>query len=210
MEHPFRTRLSTGGVIVADGAMGTQLYARGVSYDQCFDEQNIERPDLVEQIHREYIAAGAELIETNTFGANRARLAAFGLEEHVRTINQRGARIARAAREICGVEVFVAGSVGPTGKALEPYGHATPGEIREIFREQISALLEGGVDLLILETFGDVNEIAQAVHAARDVTDLPIIAQMTFAEDLHTPLGHSPEQVVDTLGALPVTRSSDQ
>jgi homocysteine S-methyltransferase len=105
--------------------MGTQLYSRGVAPDQCFDEQNLEQPGLVEQIHRDYITVGAELIETNTFGANRSKLVAHGLEDRVRDINVAGARIARGAREICGVPVFIAGSVGPTGRALAPYGQAT-------------------------------------------------------------------------------------
>ncbi|MBV9279779.1 MAG: homocysteine S-methyltransferase family protein, partial [Chloroflexi bacterium] len=111
MDHPFRQRLRDTKVIVADGAMGTELYARGVDYDQCVDAQNLARPDLVEQVHREYIQAGAELIETNTFGGNRFRLATYGLEDRVTEINARGARIARGAREVCGEAVFVAGSV---------------------------------------------------------------------------------------------------
>lgn len=204
MEHPFRQRLSAGRVMVADGAMGTQLYARGIDFDQCFDCQNLDNPELVEQIHREYIQAGAELIETNTFGANRMRLAAFGQEHRIREINVRGVRIARGAREILGHAVFVAGSVGPTGRELEPYGNTTASEVYEVFHEQIAALLEGGVDLLVLETFGDIREIAEAVRAARDLSDIPIVAEMTFAEDLRTSRGYSPEQVAETLGGLAV------
>lgn len=204
MEHPFRARLRSGPVIVADGAMGTQLYARGVAYDQSFDAQNLDRPELVEQIHREYITAGAELVETNTFGANRIKLAPFGLDHRVREVNQMGARIARNAREVCGEAVFVAGSVGPTGGVLEPFGHVSLEDIYDTFREQIAGLLEGGVDVLILETFSDLQEITQAVCAARDISDLPIIAQMTFAEDFRTPQGHSPEQVVEALNSLQV------
>ncbi len=204
MKGPFRERLETGPAIIADGAMGTQLYERGVRYDECFDAQTIERPDIVEEIHREYIAAGAELIETNTFGANRAKLAAWGWESRVAEINRAAARLGRAAREVCGESVFVAGSVGPTGRTLEPFGNAETAEIFAIFHEQISALLEGGVDLLVLETFGDLAEIAVAIGAARALTDLPIIAQMTFDEELLTPRGHSPEQVVAALGKLDV------
>lgn len=204
MEHPFRTRVAQDNVLLADGAMGTELYARGIGFDHCFDAQNLERPDLVEDIHRDYITAGAEIIETNTFGANRMRLGTFGLEDKVRDINQRGARIARGAREICGVPVFVAGSVGPTGKALEPFGQTTEPEIYDVFCEQIEALLEGGIDLLVLETFGDLREILQAVQAARNSADLPIIAQMTFTEDIATPQGYVPEQVVDALQSLGV------
>jgi homocysteine S-methyltransferase len=201
---PFRARLESSPVIVADGAMGTQLYARGVAFDQCFDAQNLENPQLVEDIHRGYLAAGAELIETNTFGANRMKLAQFGLEHRVAEINRTGARIARGAREIAGTLVFVAGSVGPTGRALAPFGNTTDAEVYQAFSEQIAALLEGGVDLLVLETFGALREIEQAIRAARDQTDLPIVAQMTFAEDLHTPQGHSPEQVVQKLLELQV------
>lgn len=204
MQHPFQARLQTGRVVVADGAMGTELYARGIDFDQCLDAVNLERPELIEQIHRDYIRAGAELIETNTFGANRMRLATYGLEHRVRDINQVGARLARGAREVCGEAVFVAGSIGPTGRALEPYGQVTPATIYETFCEQIGGLLEGGVDLLILETFGDLREIAEAIRAARDSSDLPIVAAMTFAEDLRTPQGHSPEQVVEVLTGLKV------
>jgi methionine synthase / methylenetetrahydrofolate reductase(NADPH) len=204
MEHPFLERLAARQVILADGAMGTQLYARGIVYDQCFDAQNLDHPELVEQIHREYITAGAELVETNTFGANRAKLLAFGLEGRVEEINRAGARIARGAREVLGQPAFVAGSVGPTGRSLQPYGHSSLDEIYDIFREQIMGLLEGGVDLLVLETFGDLREIGQAIKAARELCDLPIVAEMTFAEDLRTPQGHTPDQVVEQLSALPV------
>jgi homocysteine S-methyltransferase len=204
MTHPFRARLQDRRVIVADGAMGTQLYERGISTDRCFDAQNLERPHVVEQIHREYIRAGAELIETNTFGGNRFRLSTFGLEDRVRDINQTGARLARGAREISGEPVFVAGSIGPTGRALQPFGHASAEEVFDAFREQVAGLLEGGVDLFVLETFSDLLEIAEAIRAVRESSDLPIVAQMTFAEDLRTPLGYSPEQVADALGQFDV------
>lgn len=204
MQDPFRARLEQPQVLVADGAMGTQLYERGVGTDRCFDAQNLENPGLVELIHRDYIRAGAELIETNTFGANRFRLSAFGLEDRVRDINQKGARLARGAREISGEAVFVAGSIGPTGRALEPFGHASVAEVYEVFREQVAGLLEGGVDLFVLETFSDLLEIAEALRAVRDACDLPVVAQMTFAEDLRTPQGYSPEQVADLLLGLQV------
>jgi methionine synthase / methylenetetrahydrofolate reductase(NADPH) len=204
MQHPFRARLEQRRVLLADGAMGTQLYERGVGTDRCFDAQNLDGPSLVEQIHRDYIRAGAELIETNTFGANRFRLGSFGLEDRVRDINQQGARIARGAREISGEAVFVAGSIGPTGRALQPFGHASAAEVYEAFREQVGGLLEGGVDLFVLETFSDLLEIAEALRAVRDACDLPVVAQMTFAEDLRTPQGYSPEQVSDVLSKLEV------
>lgn len=204
MKGPFRERLQAGTVIVADGAMGTQLYARGIDHAQCFDAQNLDNPDVVEQIHREYIAGGAELIETNTFGANRVRLAEHGLESKVRDINVRGARIARGAREVSGEPVLVAGSIGPTGLSLEPFGTSTASNLYEIFYEQVGALVEGGVDLLIFETFGDVREVAEGIRAARAVSDLPIVAQVTYAEDLRTPVGQTPEQVVEVLRELGV------
>lgn len=198
MEHPFLDRIRSG-IVVADGAMGTELYARGVPFEDCFDAQNLDRPEIVEGIHRDYIRAGAQLIETNTFGANRARLSHFGLEHRVVEINRKGARLARSAREVCGEPVFVAGSIGPTGRAQEPYGSMRSDEAFDIFSEQLAGLLEGGVDLLILETFSDLTEIQAAIRAAREACDLPVIAQMTFAEDLRTPRGHSPEQVADVL-----------
>lgn len=204
MNHPFRNRLRSGKVILADGAMGTQLYARGIRPDECFEAQVVLRPEVVEQIHRDYITSGAELIETNTFGANASKLAHFGLEDRVREINRRGVRIARSAREICGEPVFVGASIGPTGRVMEPFGQTPREEIYRVFAEQIAALLEGGPDLLVLETFADLGETVEAVRAARDLTDMPIIVQMTFTEDLRTPEGNSPEQIAEVLGDLEV------
>jgi methionine synthase / methylenetetrahydrofolate reductase(NADPH) len=158
----------------------------------------------VQEIHRAYIAAGAEIIETNTFGANRFRLAAHGLEDRVRDINLRGAKIAREAREIGGLPVFVAGSVGPIGRPLAPLGVATPDDAESAFREQVLALLEGGVDLLMLETFSDIEEIRRAVLAAKAVCDLPIVAQMSFNDEAETPTGARPEDVTVELERLAV------
>ncbi len=199
--NPFIRRLRQG-YLLADGAMGTELYRRGVPYDRCFEELNLTRPELVQAIHLDYIRAGAELIETNTFGGNAFRLAAHGLEDKVRLINRQGVRIAREAREIMGLPIFVAGAVGPVGKPLEPYGLITAKEARSAFREQIEGLLEGGVDLIILETFSDLNEIREALLAAKEVCDLPVIAQMTFAQDLRTPYGDAPKEVLQALMEL--------
>jgi methionine synthase I (cobalamin-dependent)/5,10-methylenetetrahydrofolate reductase len=201
--HPFLERLSRGPML-ADGAMGTMLYSRGIPYEQCFDEVNASQPDLVQQIHREYIAAGAELIETNTFGANRIRLSMYGLENRVRDLNRRAVKNAREAREIAGESVFVAGSIGPVDKPIEPVGQLSLYDVRLAFREQAEALVEGGVDLLVLETFYDLAEITEAVLAVRETTDLPLVAQMTFNEDRHIASGATVAEVVQTLERLGV------
>ncbi len=203
MEHPFRQRLR-GGPILADGAMGTMLYAEGVDYRRSFEEQNLSQPDLVQAIHRNYIAAGAELIETNTFGGNRFKLAAHGLEGRVRDINYAGGKIARDAREVSGEQVFVAGSIGPSGLGLKPGVDVSEAALADAFKEQAEALAEGGVDLLILETFTDVTELATAIRAVQAISDLPIIAQLTFAEDLLTLAGQDIATVVATLKPLDI------
>jgi len=196
--HPFLERLRRGPLL-GDGAMGTQLHARGVSFERCFDELNLTEPRIVEEIHRAYISAGAELIETNTFGANRIKLARHGLEARVRDINFRAVKLAREAREISGEPVFIAGSVGPIGQQLEPIGRITIAQATVAFEEQIAALLEGGADLLVLETFTNLPELLAAVSAARKTADLPIVAQMTFAEDGLTLSAEEPSQVVQAL-----------
>ena len=192
------------GPLLADGAMGTMLYARGVPFDQCFDALNVDRPDLVTAIHGEYIAAGAELIETNTFGANRFKLSLHGLEDRVRATNVAGAAAARAAREASGRWVWIAGSIGPIGRPLAPLGTVKAGEARQAFAAQAKALAEGGVDLLIFETFSDLHELTEGVAAAKQVTGLPIIAQMTFTHEGKTLLGHTPAEIVARLEELGV------
>ncbi|TMD64474.1 MAG: bifunctional homocysteine S-methyltransferase/methylenetetrahydrofolate reductase [Chloroflexi bacterium] len=196
--HPFLERLAQGPLL-GDGAMGTQLHARGVSFERSFDELNLTEPKIVEEIHRAYISAGAELIETNTFGANRIKLARHGLETRVRDINFRAVKLAREAREISGEPVFIAGSVGPIGQQLEPIGRIGIARATAAFEEQIAALLEGGADLLVLETFTNLPELLAAVSAARKTADLPIVAQMTFAEDGLTLSAEEPSQVVQAL-----------
>jgi homocysteine S-methyltransferase len=166
-------------VLVGDGAMGTMLYARGIFLNRCFDELNLLQPELVQDVHAAYIRAGAEVIETNTFGANRFKLSNFGLSDKVRALNREGARLAKiAARDAA----WVAGSIGPLGVRIEPWGRTGLDEAEAAFREQAEALVEGGVDLFVLETFRDLNELKAAVRAARSVSDLPIVAQMTTEE----------------------------
>src|SRR5258705_10293317 len=153
------------GPLLADGAMGTQLYQRGVGFDQSFDGLNLTRATIVEAVHRDYLAAGAELIETNTFGCNEVRLAPHELADKVRLIARQGVKVARAAREIVGHEAFVAGSIGPLGKPLAPIGGITIADAEEMFQAVAEGLLEGGCDLFILETFQDLTEILAALRA---------------------------------------------
>jgi methionine synthase I (cobalamin-dependent)/5,10-methylenetetrahydrofolate reductase len=194
---PFLQELDTR-VLVCDGAMGTMLYARGIFLNRSFDELNLTQPDLVAEVHQAYVRAGADVIETNTFGANRVKLGAFGLSERVHEINAQGAKIARhAARD----QVYVAGAIGPLGIRVEPWGKTGVDEAEEIFREQAAALVDGGVDLFILETFRDVNEIGAAIRAVRSVCDLPIVAQITTAEDCNSLDGVAPESFVPDLEA---------
>ena len=195
MAHPLLDRLDAG-IVLSDGAMGTMLFESGHALDACLDALNLSHPADVANVHRSYLNAGADIIETNTFGANRYRLETHGLADKVRDINFRGVKIAREEREISGRPVLVAGSVGPTGKTLEPYGTLPKADAKAAFSEQIGALLEAGVDLLMIETMGDLNEMDAAIEAAREVSDLPIIALMTFAEDGLTMSGSSPEFVI--------------
>lgn len=194
---PFLDRLAQDKPLLADGAMGTQLHARGVSMDACFDELNLSRPALITEVHLAYLAAGAELIETNTFGANHFKLAEHGLADRVADINRAGARLARRAVEGGGRDgVFVAGSVGPLGVGLQPYGRISPEDARAAFAEQIGGLIDGGVDVLVFETFIDLPELLEALAAAREVApETPVTCAMTFAPDDRTPSGYLPGRV---------------
>jgi methionine synthase / methylenetetrahydrofolate reductase(NADPH) len=203
MPYELSRRLDAGPLL-CDGAMGTLLYSRGVSLDACFDVLNLNNPRVVQSIHADYIAAGADCIETNTFGANRFKLAVHGLDHQVREINRRGVALARDVRESSGRDVFVLGSIGPLGKYLAPLGTVTPDEARAAFREQAEALLEGGVDAFVIETFSDLEEVALAVAAIRAITDAPIIAQMAFTDDGVTFTGRPAAEVARVLRALPV------
>jgi homocysteine S-methyltransferase len=186
----FRELLESDHVTVFDGAMGTQLYAKGVYINRSYDELNLTSPDLVRTVHEEYVRAGAEVIETNTFTATAHKLSQYGLDSRLREINVTAARLAREAA--CG-RCFVAGAVGPLGLRIEPYGPTSFDEAKEMFKQQAEALLEGGVDLFVLETFSDVSELRQAIRAVRELTDLPIIAQMTIMLDGNTSFGTTPE-----------------
>jgi len=178
--------------ILCDGAMGTLLYAKGIFINRCYDELNVSQPSLIRDLHHEYMQAGAEIIETNTFGGNSFRLARHSLENRVGEINLAGARIAKEAAK--SFDVLVAGSVGPVGVRIEPLGKTSFEEVRAAFREQIAALIEGGVDLLMLETFGYVEELHQAVLAAREVNPkIPVVAQVTIDEDGNCLDGSTPE-----------------
>jgi methionine synthase I (cobalamin-dependent)/5,10-methylenetetrahydrofolate reductase len=204
MTHPLLDRLAAGPIL-ADGATGTMLYAAGASLDESFDALNLTRPDLVLGVHRAYLDAGADLIESNSFGANRFKLEPFGLADRVREINRKAVRLAREAREISGRPALVAGSVGPLGRTLAPFGTLAPEAARAAFREQIEALLEAGVDLLVIETIGAIEEMTEAIAAAHETSDLPIVASMTFAEDGRTIGGSTPEEVAERLLALGAT-----
>ncbi|HXA48753.1 MAG TPA: bifunctional homocysteine S-methyltransferase/methylenetetrahydrofolate reductase, partial [Candidatus Acidoferrum sp.] len=198
----FREQLARR-VMVADGAMGTMLYSRGVFINRCFDELNLSSPDMVRQIHQEYVKAGAEILETNTFGATRQRLAAFGVAEKLTAINHAGVKLAREAAKD---GAFVAGAVGPLGVRIEPLGPTSFAEARAGFREQIDALLEAGVDLLIFETFGNLDELREGVMAARDAagSEMPIIAQVTIDDFGHLPGGTDPETFTREMDSWPV------
>jgi len=194
--EPFRNLIEADGIHVVDGAMGTMLYAKGVYINRCYDELNLSNPDLVREIHTEYVRAGADIIETNTFGATAHNLQQYGLEANLHEINTLAVRIARDA---AGDRAYVAGAIGPLGLRIEPYGPTSYDEAKDLFKAQAAALLEGGVDLFCLETFSDVSEIRQAIRAIRELCDLPIIAQMTIMTDGNTLFGTTPELFTERL-----------
>jgi len=184
--------------VLCDGAMGTLLYAKGIFINRSYDELNLSQPELIRSVHHDYLQAGAEIIETNTFGANSFRLARHSLADKARDINLAGARLAHETAK--SFDVWVAGSVGPLGTRIEPLGKTSFEEAREAFRQQIAALVEGGVDLLVLETFGYLEEIHQAMLAAHDVNvKLPLVAQVTIDEDGNCLDGSDPGTFVPKL-----------
>ena len=190
--------------LLSDGAMGTLLNLRGISFNQCFDMLNLTHPALVEEIHRAYIEAGSQIIQTNTFGANRYKLASHNIEASLAEINRAGVDLARRAAQYFAKDILVAGDVGPLGVRIAPYGRVQPEQARQAFLEHISSLVEAGVDLLIIETFTDLYEIREAVAAAKQVAaqfqvDFPVVASMTFTRDDRTLLGDSPVKVAERL-----------
>lgn len=208
MANDLLTRLKQGPVL-CDGAMGTLLYAKGVFINKCYDELNLTQPDLIRNIHQEYLNAGAEIIETNTFGGNSFRLGRHGLADKVNEVNQKGAELAREAADAFNLKiaanVLVAGSIGPLGLRIEPLGKTSREEARTSFREQITALVAGGVDVLMLETFGYLEELHQAILAAREVApDKLLVAQVTIDEDGNCLDGASPETFTSKLNSWDV------
>ncbi|HIQ05888.1 MAG TPA: bifunctional homocysteine S-methyltransferase/methylenetetrahydrofolate reductase [Anaerolineae bacterium] len=196
----FLTMLEHAGrPLLADGAMGTMLYERGIGFEECFDVLNLKNPAIVGDIHRAYIEAGAQIIYTNTFGANRFKLAEHSLGDQMAAINRAGVELARQVVAASFRDVLVAGDVGPLGVRLAPFGRVQPQEARAAFAEQIAALYEAGADLIVIETFGDLREIGEAVAAARQVCDLPVIASVTFTRDDRTVLGDPPAAVARAL-----------
>jgi len=201
MTHPFLKALYEKPLL-ADGGIGTLLYARGASTEASFEQLNLTKEELVQQVHIDYLNAGAQVITTNSFGGNRLRLASFGLEDQVWQLNVAAAKLARTAREIVGKPAFIAGAVGPVGKLLTPLGELTEQALQNIFCEQMEALLAGGVDLFTIETMSSLEEAAIAVRAAHKVAKLPIIVQFSFAAEGHTLFGVTPEDTIKLINDL--------
>ena len=192
----FITAIADEHVYLFDGAMGTMLYSKGVFINKCYDELNLLSPEIVLEVHKQYVRAGAEILESNTYGANRVKLGAFGIENELRDINMAAVEIARRA---AGENVYVAGAIGPLGIRIEPYGPMGLEEARDIFREQAKALLDGGVDLFVLETMANIAEIEQGIAAIRETCSLPVIAQMTIGPDGRTAYGDTPRVIAQRL-----------
>ena len=189
----------TKETLLADGAMGTMLHSRGISFDKCFDELNLTQPEAVAEVHRAYVESGAQLILTNTFGANRFKLGKHGLAKQVVEINRAGVELARRVAAASSKEVLVAGDVGPLGVRIAPFGRVQPEQARAAFVEQISALCEAGADLIVIETMNDLYEIKEAVKAEKEACSLLVVASVTFTRDDRTVLGDDPMKVARTL-----------
>ncbi|MCC6260627.1 MAG: homocysteine S-methyltransferase family protein, partial [Anaerolineales bacterium] len=198
--NKFLERIAQNPLLI-DGAMGTMLHARGVSFDKCFDELNLANPSAVAEVHREYIEAGAQLIITNTFGANRYKLSKHGLHNELVEINRSGVELAKRVVSASFKDVFIAGDVGPLGVRIAPFGRVKPEEARSAFAEQIKALSATGADLIVIETMSDLYEIQEAIKAAKSSSALPVVATVTFTRDDVTLLGDNPIKVARTLHA---------
>jgi len=194
----FRALLADDRPHLFDGGFGTELHYRGVSVTRCFDELNLSRPELVSKVHELFLDAGAEILETNTYGASRTKLSPFGFQDRVGEINRAAAVV---ARRVAGDQALVAGALGPLGVRIEPFGPTAREEARGYFREQAEALFEGGVDLFVLETFGFTDELVEAIRGVKEAGDLPVVAQMTVGHDLHTGFGTDPEHFIPRLEA---------
>src|SRR5215208_3686909 len=199
MTAPDFLKKISDSTLLADGAMGTMLHAHGVGFEKCFDELNITNPSAVAEIHRAYIEAGAQLIITNTFGANRFKLIKHGLQDKIIETNKAGVDLAKRVVAASFRDVLVAGDVGPLGVRIAPYGRVKPEAAREAFAEQIRALAEAGADLIVIETFSDLYEIREAIKAARESCELPVVASVTFTRDDRTVLGDDPMKVARIL-----------
>ncbi|MGB9668822.1 MAG: betaine--homocysteine S-methyltransferase [Anaerolineales bacterium] len=193
----FEQLLASRNVVILDGAMGTMLMARGLKAGEAPEKMNTEHPEVVAEIHREYIKAGSNIILTNTFGGNRFRLKRHGLDNQVREINLNAARLARQVADEFGEMVVVAGDIGPTGEMMKPLGSLTFEDAKQAFAEQAAALSSGGVDVIWIETMSDINEVKAAVEGAKSVTALPIVATMSFESRGRTMMGNTPEQLVE-------------
>ena len=204
MTQRFLEKLKNGPLL-CDGAMGTMIYSKGIPFERCFDELNLSNPALIADIHRAYIDAGANVIETNTFGANRFKLSEYGLSDQTAKINKAGVTLARRVVEASFKEVLVAASIGPLGFKLAPLGRVGPADAQAAFAEQITALAEADVDIFILDTFSDLLELREAVTAARQIApDIPVVTQVAFTDDNRTPLGHTPSKVAERLADLSI------
>jgi 5-methyltetrahydrofolate--homocysteine methyltransferase len=202
MTGSLREALNAGRPVLLDGGMGTSLYAAGIEPGIAPDEWNLTHPDVIRGIHRAYIEAGSQVILTNTFGGNRYRLRFSDLGDRVADVNRIGAQLAGAEADAADHNVLVAGSMGPTGELMEPYGALTSPKAKEAFAEQAAALVEGGVDLLWIETMSDLDEVQAAVQGARSVCDLEVAATMSFETRVHTMMGVSPAQAIERLRHL--------
>ena len=197
----MKSMIEDGLVHIFDGAMGSVLYTRGVFVNICFDELNLSNPQIVRRIHQEYVSAGAEILETNTFGANPVKLSSHSLGDRTEEINEKAAHLARDASA---GRAVVVGAIGPLGIRIEPWGPTARAEATAFFERQVNGLLAGGVEGFILETFSDLNEIDCAFTAVRKLSDIPVIAQMTLGQNGKTVYGHTASQIAQELTSIGV------